>query len=184
MHKQEDTRLRFVETLSELMESRPLEKVKVSHLCEAMGVSRATFYEYFRDIFGVPTWFWDHLMQQSLYRTGIDQGCLDAHLHKFELLRQHQDFFVRAFKCIDYNSVCEYGGRSVKKHMVETAQANARRAFTKQELLEVEFFVTGAQYMTRTWVRGGMTESPKCMAELFCKFAPDFLVRYLEPRER
>lgn len=183
MHKQIETRLRFVATLGEVMETCPLEKVEVSHLCEAMGVSRATFYEYFQDIFDVPTWFWDYLMSQSLYRMGIDQSCFEAHLKKFELLRENRKFFVNAYKCADYNSVCEHGGRAVKEHMIENASANAGRPFTRQQLLEIEFYNTGAQYMTRAWVRDGMEEPPLQMAELYQKFTPKFLVELLEPRE-
>lgn len=181
MQKQIETRLRFVDALAELMHDCPLEKVKVSHLCEHLGVSRATFYEYFRDIFDVPTWFWDHLMNKSLYRMGIDQGLFEAHLKKFNMLVQNQDFFVHAFRCIGYNSVCEHGGRAVKEHILENAMANLGRPFTEQELLEIDFFVAGAQYMTRTWVRGGMIQPPRQMAELFRSFAPELLVTYLEP---
>ena len=181
MQKQIETRLRIVDALAELMHECPLEKVKVSHLCEHLGVSRATFYEYFRDIFNVPTWFWDDLMNQSLYRMGIDQGLFEAHLKKFNLLVQHKDFFVHAFRCIGYNSVCEHGGRAVKEHILENATTNIGRPLTEQELLEVDFFVAGAQYMTRTWVRGGMVQSPQQMAELFGSFAPDFLITHLEP---
>lgn len=181
MQKQIETRLRFVDALAELMHDCPLEKVKVSHLCEHLGVSRATFYEYFRDIFDVPTWFWDHLMNKSLYRMGIDQGLFEAHLKKFNMLVQNRDFFVHAFRCIGYNSVCEHGGRAVKEHILENAMANLGRPFTEQELLEIDFFVAGAQYMTRTWVRGGMIQPPRQMAELFRSFAPELLVTYLEP---
>ena len=55
MGKQIETRLRCVAALSDVMIECPLEKVKVSHLCEVIGISRATFYEYFQDIFDVPT---------------------------------------------------------------------------------------------------------------------------------
>lgn len=181
MHKQIETRLRFVGALSEVMHECPLEKVKVSHLCERLGVSRATFYLYFQDIFDVPTWYWDHLMNKSLYRMGIDQGLFEAHLKKFNLLVENKDFFVHAFRCVGYNSVCEHGGRAVKEHILENATANAGRSFTEQELLEIDFFVAGAQYMTRTWVQGGMVEPPQQMASLFRSFAPELLVSLLEP---
>lgn len=181
MNKGMETRLRFVEALSELMETCPLERVKVSHLCERMGVSRATFYEHFRDIFDVPTWFWDYLMSQSLYRMGIDQTCFDAHLKKFNLLLDNKEFFVHAYRCADYNSVCEHGGRVVKEYMVDNALANAERPFTEQELLEIDFYNTGAQYMTREWVRNGMVQTPRQMAELYQKFTPAFLIEFLNP---
>ena len=181
MHRQIETRLKFVDALSDLMKTCPLEKVKVSRLCEHTGMSRATFYEYFQDIFDVPTWYWDHLMSQSLYRMGIDQSCFEAHLNKFNLLVQNKEFFVNAFKCADYNSVCEHGGRAVKEHILQNATANAGRAFSERELLEIEFYNTGAQYMTREWVRNGMVQTPEQMTELYQAFTPKFLVTYLEP---
>ncbi|WP_139652073.1 TetR/AcrR family transcriptional regulator C-terminal domain-containing protein [Raoultibacter phocaeensis] len=184
MQKQIETRLHFVQALSDLMLSCPLEKVKVSHLCDRMGVSRATFYEYFQDIFNVPTWFWDYLMSQSLYRMGIDQNCYDAHFKKFGLLLENKEFFVNAYKCIDYNSVCEHGGRTVKEHMLENARVNAGRSFGEQELLEIDFFVLGAQYMTRDWVRGGMMQPARTMTKLFIGFMPQFLIEALEPAKR
>lgn len=182
MEKQIETRLQFVQALSELMKSRPLEKVKVAHLCDYVGVSRATFYSYFQDIFEVPAWYWDYLMDQSLYRQGVDMDCYQAHLKKFELLQGNKEFFENAFKCMSYNSVCEHGGRSVKKHALAMVEKNAGRPLTEQELLEYEFYNTGAQYMTRSWVRGDMLQSPEIMAKLFVKFIPDFIQEYLKPR--
>ena len=80
MGRQLETRMRFVETLGVLMRTCPLEKVKVSHLCKARGVSRATFYEHFHDIFDVAVWYWDYLMGQSLYRIGADLSCYEAQI--------------------------------------------------------------------------------------------------------
>lgn len=180
MGRQLETRMRFVETLGVLMRTCPLEKVKVSHLCKALGVSRATFYEHFHDIFDVAVWYWDHLMEQSLYRIGADLSCYEAHFQKFKLLRENKEFFDNAFKSDDYNSVCEHGGRAMDRIMIERAVERNGHSLTEEQLLLVEFFKTGAQYMTRDWVRGGMGPSPHVMAELFYSSMPSFLVRLLD----
>lgn len=184
MGRQLETRMRFVEALSEQMRTCPLEKVKVAHLCKGMDVSRATFYEHFHDIFDVPVWFWDHLMEQSLYRIGSDLDCYDAHVTKFMLLHENKEFFLNAFKSADYNSVCEHGGRAMGRIMVERAAAALRRPLTEEQLLAIEFFKTGAQYMTRDWVRGGMEVPPEVMARTFHASIPPFLVELLDDNVR
>lgn len=180
MGGQWETRMHFVETLNLLMRTCPLEKVKVTHLCKATGVSRATFYEHFHDIFDVPVWFWDHLMERSLYRIGLDLSCYEAHFQKFALLRENKEFFDNAFKSDDYNSVCEHGGRAMDRIMVERAAARAGHPLAEEQLLLIEFFRTGAQYMTRDWVRHGMEPSPRVMAQLFYNSMPAFLVQLLD----
>lgn len=180
MRKQMETRLRFVEMLETLMRETPLEKVKVAHLCQAVGVSRATFYDHFHDIFDVPLWLWDHLMEQSLYRIGLDLDCYNAHLAKFQLLREQQEFFASAFKSDDYNSVCEHGGRMMHRLLVERAAKLLSRPLSLAETLELDFFVAGAQYMTRNWVRAGMETDPEIMAQVFCEAIPTYLRRALD----
>lgn len=67
--------------------------------------------------------------------------------------------------------------------MARVFRKKARRDFTPEEALQVEFFNTGAKHMTRHWVERGMAESPEQMAELFCSFVPEFLLPYLEVDE-
>lgn len=176
--------MRVVATLEKLMERQPLERIKVSELCRKAGISRATFYGYFHDVFAVPTWLWDHLMSQSLYQMGITMTCHEGHIKNFHSLQEHKNFFMLAFRSNDYNSVFEHGLRVVKDHIIENASKNAGRDFTKREMLEIEFRNAGAAHMTKVWVRGGMRETSEEMADLFQSFTPRFLIESLEVPSR
>lgn len=182
MSKQ-DTCLRVVTALDERMRSTSIDRVKVTALCRDAGISRATFYENFCDVYAVATWAWDYLMQGTLYQMGITLGCRAAHLRKFEVLREHVAFFGNAMRIVGYSSICQHGGRYMEEHMARVFRKKARRDFTPEEALQVEFFNTGAKHMTRHWVERGMAESPEQMAELFCSFVPEFLLPYLEADE-
>ena len=129
-------------------------------LCRDAGISRATFYEHFQDVFAVATWMWDHLMSTTLYQMGITLDCYTAHLRKFEALLRHKEFFENAMRIVGYPSICQHGGRMVYEHMEETFERKARRPLTPHEALELEFFNTGAKHMTRHWVERGMVEPP------------------------
>ncbi len=78
-----DTCLAVVAALDERMRRVSIERVKVVDLCRDAGISRATFYEYFQDVFAVATWMWDHLMETTLYRMGSTLDCYTAHLRRF-----------------------------------------------------------------------------------------------------
>ena len=182
MSKQ-DTCLSVVEALDALMRVTSIDRVKVTELCRDAGISRATFYENFQDVYAVATWMWDHLMQTSLYQAGLTLSCYDAHLRKFEALQQHRDFFVNAMRIVGYPSICQHGGRRMADHMEHNFATQTGRDFTPDEALQMEFFVTGAKHMTRHWVERGMVEPPQQMARLFTSFVPAFMLEYLEPTE-
>lgn len=182
MSKQ-DTCLSVVEALDALMRVTSIDRVKVTELCRDAGISRATFYENFQDVYAVATWMWDHLMQTSLYQAGLTLSCYDAHLRKFEALQQHRDFFVNAMRIVGYPSICQHGGRRMADHMEHVFATKTGRDFTPDEALQMEFFVTGAKHMTRHWVERGMVEPPQQMARLFTSFVPAFMLEYLEPTE-
>ncbi len=180
MSKQ-DTRMRVVEALDARMRTCSIDRVKVTDLCRDAGISRATFYEYFRDVYDVATWAWDFHMQGTLYQMGVTLDCRTAHLRKFQVLREHVAFFGNAMRIVDYSSICQHGGRYMEEHMARVFRRKAHRELTPDEALQVEFFNTGAKHMTRHWVERGMIEPPEQMATLFCSFVPKFLLPYLEP---
>ena len=182
MSKQ-STCLSVVEALDALMRTTSIDRVKVTELCRDAGISRATFYENFQDVYAVATWMWDHLMQTSLYQAGLTLSCHDAHLRKFEALQQHRDFFVNAMRIVDYPSICQHGGRRMADHMEHVFLTKTGRDYTPDEALQMEFFVTGAKHMTRHWVERGMVEPPQQMARLFSSFVPAFMLECLEPTE-
>ena len=179
-----DTCLAVVATLDKLMRTTSLKRVRVTELCHEAGISRATFYENFQDVYAVTTWMWDYLMQSTLYQAGLTLSCYDAHLRKFEVLLQHREFFGNAMRTVDYASICQHGGRRMADHMEHIFAIKAGREFTPEEALQIEFYNTGAKHMTRHWVERGMLENPDQMATLFTSFVPGFMLEHLEPEGR
>lgn len=178
-----DTCLSVVEALGVRMETTSIDRIKVTDLCRDAGIARATFYEYFNDIYAVTTWMWDHLMETTLYQAGVTYNCYEAHLRKFQALLSYREFFCNAFRIVEYTSICQHGGRTMQAHIEEVFERKAGRPLNSYETLELEFFITGAKHMTRHWAERGMTDDPVEMARLFTENMPAFLLPYLEPEE-
>ena len=177
----QETRLRIVHALDEYMATTSLERVKVTELCRRAGVGRATFYENFADVFAVGAWMWDYLMDGTLYQAGETLSCYDAHLAKFEILRQWKPFFTNAFKVSGSESIVEHGGHTMGTHCVEVYERKTGTPIPYLESLQLEFFITGAKHMTRHWIARGMSDEPAVMARIFTDAMPPFMIPLLEP---
>lgn len=177
----EETRLRVVDALDEIMQTTPIERVKVVDLCAAAHVARTTFYENFVDVFAVTTWLWDHLMEGTLYQAGVSMSYYEAHLRAFEAMRGRQTFLARASRSVGYESICQHGGRSMGEHLERVYTERVGRGLTTDEALQMDFYSAGAKHATRRWMERGMPEEPEQMARTFERFVPRFLLPYLEP---
>ena len=184
MSKQLETRLKIVAATNELMKTTSPTKVRVVDVCKEVGISRTTFYEYFEDIPAVSTWFWDLLMNQTLYLIGTKCSCFEAHLRKFTIMREHQEFLYNSFLVTSYPWVVQHGGRQMYDIYEEVLTRKLARPLNRSESLQIEFFVTGAKHMTRHWVEGHMADSPELMAHIFTSAMPAFALPLLEPDNR
>lgn len=54
----------FSSTLMEILETKAFEKVSVNEICEACNYPRATFYNYFDDIYDLLNYCWLAMMQE------------------------------------------------------------------------------------------------------------------------
>ena len=176
-----DTRRHVVETLTEMMEELPIEKVKVTELCRRAEIGRTTFYDCFDDVFGVVRWYWDGLMQNTLCQIGLTLDYREGHRRAFEEMLRAKPLLVPATKSVEYGSLVQYGGREMTSHIIELYRRKSGHEPTAEQLLRLEYNSVGNKHMTRHWIARGMVESPETMADLFVEFVPEFLVPYLEP---
>lgn len=56
----EKTKLMLAESLRNLMQKKPLDKIKIHEIVDACGVNRQTFYYHFQDIYALVEWMYQH----------------------------------------------------------------------------------------------------------------------------
>ena len=175
------TKLHVAETLGDLMNDRDMERISVSDLCQASGISRTTFYQHFDNITGVGIWMWDRTMETTLYQIGIKYNVYDGHLAKFNALLENSRFFKELLKQTDYDSVMQHAGRYMTNHFIETVERHRKTPLNEFETTRMRLFVIGAKHMTRHWAAEGMVQDPVLMTEVFVDSFPSFAIPWLEP---
>ncbi|WP_295586616.1 TetR family transcriptional regulator [uncultured Oscillibacter sp.] len=61
-----DMKSKIAETLSQMLRSKPLDKITVKELVDACGISRQTFYYHFQDIMDVVEWNQQQSLRQAI----------------------------------------------------------------------------------------------------------------------
>ena len=154
------------------MQSIPIDKIKVTELCREADIGRATFYEYFENIYAVATWFYTQILNESLYALENGLSFEGAHLRLYEAMLEHKSFFARAFRSDDYNSVYNYGNREIAEHYLELIPQKLGRPLSQEEALQVRLFTAGAAFLTTEWAQQGMKRAPAELARVCAAAAP------------
>ncbi|WP_350455115.1 TetR-like C-terminal domain-containing protein [Slackia heliotrinireducens] len=115
---------------------------------------------------------YERLLQESLYM--IDDGCSfeEAHIRLFENLRSRRDFFTKAFRSQDYNSVYGYGNRSIAQYYIDLIPRKTGVSLNDDEILQVRLFTAGTAFLTTEWACDGMRTEPQALAHAFAMSAP------------
>lgn len=120
----ERTLAAFSESLMRLLEKKALENISVNELCEACNYPRATFYNYFDDIYDLLNYVW-YCMEQDMHIVETIEPESDDQIYL--VFGRIYDYFVtwqeRLDKVMRYNpldgafvSSC---GRYVRKRVAE-----------------------------------------------------------------
>lgn len=169
----EETKKRLKESFMALYETDPLNRINIQRITDAAGLSRGTFYYYYRDIFDLLTEIEDELIR-GLNATVRDQDMLEDmtgevfedwlevaarwYMHTLDYLAQNRKAFLAL-----YNGP-ERG--SFRDKLKGITRENLRAAF-KSDLGSpegvgkylVEYISAGSIAAYMSWLETGMEES-------------------------
>lgn len=133
-----ETKLNVVNAMADLMETTPLEKLTVSQICKASGISRSSFYRCFEDKYAVVQW---HI--QFVHLNGVDQigrtlSWYEGYFRTEADFVKYKRFYAGASKKSDYNTIDESIPRCRKETLIETIRDYHGKKLTTKLLFEIE----------------------------------------------
>lgn len=127
-----DIKMSVVDAMDELMRTTPIDRLSVSKICETSGISRATFYRYFTDKFGVVQWLLKFVMAQGANEIGRTLSFYDGYYTSEALiLERYYDFFANSAKSNDFNSLDRFAPRLRKEVLERTITMHYHREYTE-----------------------------------------------------
>ncbi|WRK54269.1 TetR family transcriptional regulator [Coprobacillaceae bacterium CR2/5/TPMF4] len=73
MDRHDETKYIFAQAIKDLIKVVPLDKIAVTDIVTRSGMTRQTFYRYFKDKYDLVNWYFEKLVLQSFRQMG--NGC-------------------------------------------------------------------------------------------------------------
>ena len=162
------TRLALRQSLLELMQTRPIEKITVKEICALADINRGTFYAHFSSPHDLLQQIENELYEElarSLAVTSLRSGALSALLLElFGLIAKNEDLCRILFS--------EYGDKVFLRRIVDIARDKCMEEWHTQ-IPSVDsgtlnqlytFIATGSVSLIQLWIQNGMTDAPETLA--------------------
>lgn len=170
----EETKRKLKDSFLALYKSHPISKISIKRIADGAGLSRGTFYYYYRDIYNLLTEIEDELVG-GLDSTVRDQNILDNmasgssekkletavnwYINTLDFLAQNRMDFLTLYNGSDRNSFID----KMKKNSRENLKVAFEYIFdstggAKKYLIEYVSAGSIASYMS--WLETGMEQSP------------------------
>ena len=167
------TKLMFAEALEKMLETIPLDKVRVSRLCAACGATTPTFYYYFHDKYELVAWIFlrDFMAESGGQQKEYSPAVIEAMNAR---LAKRRNFYQKAFLDNSQNSIYNY----VLKFNMQIAGNAYEYAFgqpmndEQRRLLKYHFY--GVMGLFREWLYG-KGQDMALLSALFYEKTPDFM---------
>lgn len=169
----ERTRQAIVTAFNRLIAKAEIEKITTEKIASEAGVSKATFYRYFKDKYDVQNYNYQELLEHALEQS---DNYRDLFYLLYSFARDEWAGFRKAFYSTGVNSL-ENFIYSHSKSVVEqiTAQNRGGAALTPEENMQTDVLCCGISYMYKKWTLGQYPLDPDAAADALYALMPESL---------
>jgi len=166
----ERTKLWIADKMKELMKKKPIDKIRITEICQAAEIERSTFYYHFKDKYELVAW----IFFQSADKTNI----IDIHdaANAMRQMKNDMLFYKRAYEDTSQNALWQYmleyfatKYTELAKEMIGADTLNARLLFS------IRLYCYGAVGMTKEWVLHDNLTSAETIVQMMFASMPDSL---------
>lgn len=178
MNEHDSTRYLFAQSIKDLMAKQSLDKMTVTDIVKHSGMTRQTFYRYFKDKYYLVNWYFEKLADKSFRQIGNSSTLREGLIKKFTFLLNDKIFFMQAFQSKDYNNVENYDYQCILEFYQNIIYKKIGNIPTDIMFL-LEMYCHGSITMTVEWAISGMNKTPEEMADLLIQALPPKLEQLL-----
>lgn len=179
MYRVKEKKELLAESLLELAQSMPVEKITVRAIVENCGVGRQTFYNHFPDKYELINWFYssnlDRIIEENvkteLWRTVIIKALV--------FIYNKKKFFGNAIseegQISFFKSYFEHTKNAYIKHI---KNHYGEEELTEDLLFDIQFNCYGAVTMVKNWLLNNMDVSPEILGTRIANAMPESMKKY------
>lgn len=173
MDRHDETKYIFAQAIKDLIKVVPLDKIAVTDIVTRSGMTRQTFYRYFKDKYDLVNWYFEKLVLQSFRQMGNGCSLQEALQLKFAFINSEHSFFKEAFKSNDYNNLVNYDFNCIYEFYKGIIEKNLNHSVDDDLDFLLKMYCKGSIDMTVDWVLNDMPISIEKIVSLLIEALPN-----------
>lgn len=161
------TKQLLADSLMELLETEPFDKITVKDISAKCGVSRQSFYYYFDDIYDLVEWIFLQETQNALSDYSRIDNWQIGYVLMLNWALSHKSFVMNIYKSVPREYTERYMKRVLHEYMFKLVEQQAQGMHVTQAQCEfiANFFTLALNAFSLDWIENGMREQPEEMAQ-------------------
>lgn len=175
-----ERRMQILAAVNEIFKTQTVDELNVEQICSKAGISRPTFYRYFKDKYDAINWYHYIYAYQVLYQVGSTLTWHEATVAMLQHVLSERVFYERAYlQSNSYESLVEFGERTNVAEQTKTLEANGIKI---DEILkfQLSYWAHAVTDVIVRWVKNGFEESPEDIASLLDTVRPAALQKAMD----
>ncbi|MGO5543158.1 TetR/AcrR family transcriptional regulator [Blautia sp. HCP3S3_H10_1] len=156
------------ESLKKFLLQKPLDKITISDLTADCGISRMAFYYHFKDIYDLVEWSCIEDATRALQGKKTYDTWQEGLLQIFEAVLENKPFIMNVYRTVSRERVENYL-YSLTYQLIEDVveeQSENLMVTEEQKKFIADFYKYSFVGVMLDWIKRGMKEPPKEMADL------------------
>ena len=179
------TKYALEDSLKKLLLKKPLDKITINDLTSDCGISRMAFYYHFKDIYDLVEWACIEDATRALQGKKTYATWQEGLLQIFEVVQENKPFILNVYRCVSREQIENYLFSLTYGLIAGVVEEQAVRMDVPKE--EREFIAHFYKYsfvgVMLDWIRRGMKEEPRELAEKICITMHGNIIHSLENAE-
>lgn len=164
------TKRMLQEGLLRLLRTQPIDKIKVTELCEESGINRATFYRHYslpRDVLDEVRRTVLQELQSCVRRASALGGPRKGLEAICQYCYDHGESLEILFECHTDDGFAQFLNEFYQENLQEFRSISRELHMDNEEMLLVScYYGGGIYYILRQWLTGKIAKSPAQLADL------------------
>lgn len=156
--------------MREIMKHKPIDKIRVTEICQAAEIQRPTFYYHFKDKYDLVAW----MFCTDAY--GTDLSSVASAAASMNKMKQEILFYKRAYEDSSQNALWRYMLEYFVRRYTELVKEKlGAEVLDAQLAYSIRFYCMGAVGMTQEWVLQDNVSSAETVVRMMFASMPENL---------
>ena len=165
-------------SLIEISYSKPISKITVQDITGHCNAGRQTFYNHFVDKYDLINWIYKEKVEKVLATYREDKNWHDCMHHTYLIFLENKQFFT---KIAELNEFIDFFFIHTRDYYIDSIVSRfGKDEITESLLYSIEFNCYGQVNMCLKWIKEGMKDPAKAMANKNIENIPPSLIKYFD----